>query len=755
MKNQRAAWYGDVSYERRSSYEMLQNYNRVLELLASGNSLREVLDYLVQSSEAIKQNMRCSILLLHKQTKTLHLCAAPSLPDFYNEAIEGLRIGPYIGSCGAAAYTGKRVIIQNVDTHSNWKDFRLLAKRAKIAASWSEPILSSKNEVLGTFAMYYDTPSIPTQFDLDCIHNNAHIAAIAIEKCQGDQKLADQQAQNLLLLNSAGEGIYGLDVNGQITFMNPVALHLLGYEMNQVIGKNIHAVIHDSRQNRTPYPEKTCFLCNVYSKRIGHHMGHEVLWRKDGSPFPVEYTCTPILKNGVPTGAVITFKDISEQERAKKMLSKLAHTDYLTGLASRNSFEESLNKKITEAKENNKQFALLFIDLNDFKNVNDTLGHNVGDLLLKEASTRMSTSLRRGDIIARLGGDEFAVLTNQISSPDKAVLLAEKIITAISSESTIMNYSISIGASVGIACFPSAGTNASTLKINADIALYKAKNSHDSNVCLFTESLGKQAKQILNLKSCFHSAIQNQEFSFDYQPQVDLKTNKIVGVEALLRWTSPKLGHIKPKDFTELIEYDSLVKEFNLWCVNNALQEFSSWPKKLTANWTLAINLAPSILSRNDFVTSLISLLKSSPINLEQLVFEITEAGMMVKLDLIENNVRLLHELGPKIAIDDFGTGYSSFARLSQLPIEILKIDRTFIKDVTTNVNKFEIVSSIINLSKSLNLRAIAEGVELKSQIEILRKMHCFIGQGYYFSKPLSSDHLLLWASERVCSDLK
>jgi diguanylate cyclase (GGDEF)-like protein len=430
-----------------------------------------------------------------------------------------------------------------------------------------------------------------------------------------------------------------------------------------------------------------------------------------------------------------SYKQLKEY---KSELEHLARYDNLTNLPNRLQFEIILKREIAKAQRHNHMFALLMIDLDNFKSVNDTLGHDVGDLLLKEVGHRLQKGLRAEDFVARLGGDEFAAILSEITDYHKPGLIAQKINALMKKPFHVRGYEIPISTSIGISCYPEGGEETISLTKNADIALYLAKAEGRDTHRYFTEDLDLKYQERMRIEKNIRNALKQEEFYLVYQPKIDLITKKVVGAEALLRWQLDGKT-VFPDTFISIAEDSGLIIKIGEWALREACQQFMRFPSYFQENCMLSVNLSPHQLSYKSLYKSVQEVLKQTGMPPSRLELELTETALMLHFQDTEKLLNKLSSFGLEIAIDDFGTGYSSLSRLKDLPINTLKIDKTFIQDIGIIPDTHSIIKSIIVLGKNLGLNVVAEGVETKEQLQFLIDNHCPQVQGYYFCKPLSA----------------
>lgn len=441
----------------------------------------------------------------------------------------------------------------------------------------------------------------------------------------------------------------------------------------------------------------------------------------------------------------ITHTQLSKQTEE---LSQLAHYDYLTDLHNRATFEKTLESEISRASHFDMKFGLLFIDLDNFKKINDDLGHNIGDIYLKEVAKRLKKCVRETDTIARIGGDEFALIIEGIEHNRQASIVAKKIFKEFSKEYVIGNRTLSISASIGIACFPEAGSGVVQLCKHADIAMYCAKEHGKRQWQFFTAELSEKFNRLLHLENALSDALENNEFYIQYQPQYNIVDNIIIGVEVLLRWRHPELGEISPEVFVPIAEEMGIISVIGSWVLESSCPEFKAWSainKSKGLGFDFAVNISTHQLTDHSFMRTLKKLIAQYKFNPMDITIELTETTIMTKKFMLEN-LNEIADLGVRIAIDDFGTGYSSLSYLRELPIQIVKIDKSFLDDVLIDESAEKIVKSIVAMVQNLDLEVVAEGVENSGQKQFLINNGCHIAQGFYLSRPLSAEkisHLL------------
>jgi len=450
---------------------------------------------------------------------------------------------------------------------------------------------------------------------------------------------------------------------------------------------------------------------------------------------------TPIFdKNNNITSIMNIAKDMNEQKQKEDQLSQYANYDILTGLANRTLFMDRLQHLLNQRIQADRYNAILFIDLDHFKNINDTFGHSIGDKVLKLVSKKLKSTVRKGDTVSRHGGDEFAILLENIKSPLDAAKIAQNILDILKQPLLIDEHHFHITTSIGITIAPTDSTNAETLLRFADIAMYKSKNNGRDSYAFYTQDLSSQAEERIHLEEDLYSAIKNNEFILYYQSQINVETKKIIGAEALIRWNHPTKGLIMPIKFIPIAESSGQIIAIGKWVIKQAMQDMSYWKKQQFPIKMLSINLSVRQLNDKALVKIIKDTLEETNCKPEWIEFEVTEGYAMSDHQAATSLLEELSKLGFKISIDDFGTGYSSLAYLKQLPIQKIKIDQSFVNDVPGNADDESIVSAVIHIARSLNLNIIAEGVETSPQQDFLQQHGCLHAQGYLYTRPMPKD---------------
>ena len=536
-------------------------------------------------------------------------------------------------------------------------------------------------------------------------------------------------------LDAASEGMLVTDHRGNIILVNRAYTEITGYRADEVIGMNPR-VLRSGRHDEAFYDAMWSAL-----RRDGRWQGEIWNKRRDGEIYPSWLSISSIKDtSGRITNFLGIFADISVIKQAQQQLAYLAHHDPLTGLPNRLMLMERLEHAIELARRAKSQFALMFIDLDDFKKINDSLGHDAGDALLRAVAGRMRDAVRAADTVARLGGDEFVVLLENIKGESEALCVAEKMLESVKASASMQGLSTS--ASIGIATFPGDGTDVAALMRNADSAMYRSKQAGRNRATAYHASFNASTCHRLELEDALRRALELEQFSLVYQPQYELSSGRITGVEALLRWQHPKLGNIAPAQFVPPAEESGDLSEIGRWVLNTACAEAMSWRRQELFDGRLAVNISIRQLECSEFVQTVKDALAGSGLPAGCLQLEITESVLLRTTGQLTNVLSALHALGVTLAVDDFGSGYSSLYHLKNLPVSTLKIDTAFVQNLPASENDKAIVRAILALGENLDLSIVAEGIENEDQRSLLINEGCRFGQGFHLYRPVTTDQL-------------
>jgi diguanylate cyclase (GGDEF)-like protein/PAS domain S-box-containing protein len=560
-----------------------------------------------------------------------------------------------------------------------------------------------------------------------------------MERRSTEAMLLENQVANVTL-DAIGEAVLRTDTHGNIAYLNRIAENLTGWRQEKALGRPVAdvlrivdaasgAAVRDAleivmREDKTAGVTANCINC--------------ILVRPDGFKLGIEITVTPIHdQDGAATGAVVAFRDVSVARATSLEMSHLAQHDFLTDLPNRMLFNDRLKQAISLAVRQSKQLAVMFVDLDHFKKINDSLGHGVGDKLLQSVAGRLVTCVRRTDTVSRMGGDEFVVLLSQVENGEDAAVSARKILRALALPHIIDNKSLDVNVSIGVSTFPSDGPDAESLMNKADTAMYEAKQHGRNNYQFFRRDMHARLADRQSLERDLRYALGRNEFLLHYQPKFNLQTGHITGVEALIRWEHPQRGLVYPGEFVPIAEECGLILATGRWVLLEACRQARAWSDAGLGIVPVAVNVSASEFGDKDFVSGVRAVLIATGVKPPNLELELTESVLMHDAESTVRTLGALKAMGVRLAIDDFGTGYSSFTYLRRFPVDALKLDQSFVQEITADPEDATIVDAMINIGKSLKQRVIAEGVETRAQLNFLQRHGCAEGQGYYFSRPV------------------
>lgn len=548
-------------------------------------------------------------------------------------------------------------------------------------------------------------------------------------------RACDQSPVSIVITNSEGD----------IQYVNPKFEEITGYLAAEVIGKNPRIL----KSGYTTEQEYNILWQTISSGQQWSGEFHNQ--KKNGELFWEHASISPLRDDqGCITHFIAVKEDITKQKYNEEILAHQANYDALTDLPNRILVFDRLRQSIIQAQRNHKHVALMFIDLDHFKNINDTLGHELGDYLLKEAATRLTKCLRKSDTVGRLGGDEFLVIVPNLDNPLQAKNIANKVLDVLSQPFNLRGEEAFLSASIGISSYPKDGNNASKLVRNADTAMYAAKQEGRNAFAFFTQNMNDVAQSRINIENQLRHAMNRDELSVVYQPFIHLSSAKIVGAEALMRWYNPELGNIAPDQFIPIAEESRLIVDLGEWMLSTACEEVAKWHKQGSSNLWVAVNMSPRQFRTPNLVNVIVDAIAKNGINTNCLELEITERSLVEELPGVRDLIEKLHQMKIRLAIDDFGTGYSSLSYLKRFPFSVLKIDKSFISDLPQDQDAIALVRTMITMAHGLGLVVVAEGIETSAQLEFLRHEGCDYGQGYLFSTPLPASQFQAYLKQHL-----
>lgn len=593
--------------------------------------------------------------------------------------------------------------------------------------------ISQAAERIAAGELNYDVPPQLGDDEVAHLSTAIHHMVKNLTREINQRKQVEQELRlSAKVFENNSEAILITDAAQSIVMVNQAFTDITGYSADEVLGRN-PKMLSSGRQSSSFYVE--------FWQSLSHHdFWRGEIWnkRKNGEIFPEWVTISVLRDEQLQiTHYVAVFLDITERKKEEERINYLANYDVLTGLPNRYLLSDRIEQALSSAQRNQARVAVLFIDLDRFKNINDSLGHDIGDALLKLVARRLKSCLRRSDTIARQGGDEFVAVLTELDSADEVIFVAEKMIESLLENFTLNEYQLSITPSIGISIYPDDGQSSIELLRNADLAMYRAKDSGRNNFQFYAPDMNVKAVQRLKLENSLRAAISQQQLMVYYQPKVNVHSGKMTGMEALLRWQHPEMGFVSPAIFIPIAEESGLINEIGDWVLRQSCLQARLWQGQGFDIVPVAVNLSSRQLKQSNLVEHILTVLRDAELDARYLVLEITESMLM---DMGDSGVGVLEQLraaGIKLALDDFGTGYSSLSRLKNLPLDSLKIDQSFVRDIVTDPNDASIVSATAVLAHALNLRVTAEGVETQDQLDFIKSLQCEEYQGYLFSRPV------------------
>jgi diguanylate cyclase (GGDEF)-like protein/PAS domain S-box-containing protein len=562
----------------------------------------------------------------------------------------------------------------------------------------------------------------------------------AVERKSIEEALFEEQERAQVTLDCIGDGVISTDVSGNITFLNMVAEKLTGWSLHEVAGRPMATafrVLNGNTRKVIPNP----MIKASFQNRRGNLPSNSVLVRRDGTDIFIEDSVSPIHdRNGRVIGAVLVFRDVSESREMADQIAHLAEHDFLTGLPNRLLLNDRIGQAIALAERNRGKIAVLFMDMDGFKNINDSLGHPAGDDLLKCIANRLRDCIRGPDTVSRQGGDEFIVLLQGVKKPEDAAIAAKRLLKSLAETYFMGPHNLHITSSIGVSIYPDDGSDAETLIKNADTAMYQAKENGRQSFQFFKPEMNVRAVERQSIEEDLRYALERNEFTLHYQPKINLSTRAITGAEALLRWSHPTRGSVSPAQFIPVAEDSGLIVPIGAWVVREACRQAQAWMVAGLPIGSIAVNVSALEFRNEDFLESLFATLEETGLDPKVLELEVTESALMKNAELSSTILQILRKAGVRVAVDDFGTGYSSLSYLRKFPLDALKIDQSFVRQIADSPDGNTIVSTIITMARSLQLRVIAEGVETPEELAFLLEQRCDEAQGYKFSRPIPAE---------------
>jgi diguanylate cyclase (GGDEF)-like protein/PAS domain S-box-containing protein len=563
-------------------------------------------------------------------------------------------------------------------------------------------------------------------------------------------ELAAEKERIEVTLHSIGDGVVTTDERGRITYLNPVAEQLVGWTLHEARGRAFGEIVHLFDQYSGAILASPVECC-LQDQRVAGVPQSAVLRDRRGREYGVQSSVAPLLgKDRSLLGAVMVFQDVTEARALSQKLAYLAHHDSLTDLPNRVLFQDRVHQACQHGLRHRSCFAVVFMDLDHFKHVNDSLGHAVGDELLKTIARRLTGTLRGSDTVCRLGGDEFVMLLADIAGPDDVGEVAKKILREVATPCSLQGTEVSVGLSLGIAVFPDDGEDPETLMKHADAAMYRSKREGRNRYQFFSKSVDQAASARLRLEADIRRGLADGQFVAHYQPIIDAVSGVPVAVEALARWNLPGHGLQGPHVFITVAEESGLIVPLGAQMLRQACEQLRAWRGSVLESISISVNVSPLQLAHAGYVDSVAETLRSTGVDGAQLAFEITESTLMRDPEATLDILKQIKSLGVRLAVDDFGTGYSSLSHLKRFPVDGVKIDRSFVRDLETDPDDRELAKAIVAMSRSLRLRVVAEGVETPAQASMLSAMGCTSLQGFLYARPTDAATVTAWLRSRL-----
>ncbi|WP_420998173.1 putative bifunctional diguanylate cyclase/phosphodiesterase [Cupriavidus sp. 30B13] len=713
---------------------------RLLRLIARDMPLPELLAELcLRAEKLLGEQAICSILLLDADGESVRVGGAPSLPAGYRMVLDRVLMDSRAAVSTVSMRERRVVVVEDILADPLWAQAWEAARDGGVRACWSAPLETEAGELLGALAVYHRSRWRPGAAEQALLHEISHSAAAVVNQEAIARRLAHSEEYHRLVVNHLSEGILVLSRDGTILACNLSAQRILGAPPD-VAGRSMLAVIPRMLdEDGVPLPVRNRPSMRalatgkaVFGQTVGLDLaGRQVVW--------VSLNTMPIFRPGEaePASVMVSFADVSPAREAQQRLRYLATRDSLTGLHNRAYLSERLREMLGDAG-GSLRLAVLFIDLDGFKKVNETAGHEAGDALLHSVAQRLAGCVREGNALARVGGDEFVIAVGDHTHAGEPAALARHVLDTLAAPFALAGNEYFLGASIGISVYPGDGQDASALIRYADSAMHVAKQSGGNTFQFFTEDLSQRLQRRFTIEQSLRRALACAELSLVYQPFVNSRNGRVVGAEALLRWTSGELGEVSPAEFIPVAEEAGLIAEIGHWALRQACRQAARWRRSFAPDFVMAVNLSPRQFT-GALVGQVMDCLAQTCLAPAALELEITEGLLMSESEDVQPILRALSDRGIRISVDDFGTGYSSLAYLNRFTLHNLKVDRSFVAGLPDNRDAVAITQAVVAMAHSLGMHVTAEGVETAAQAAFLKALGCERQQGYLFSRPVSA----------------
>ncbi len=734
-------------------HDALHHEKEILEMIALDKPLTDILEDVCDRLERLLENgALCAISLYDTGNNILCLGAAPSLPGAFADLMAYVRINDKSGSAAAALHFNRPVIVGDISLSPLWQSFAPQMASMGLRACWSIPIKTKFNSVMGTIDVYHRHHYTPSDDEQAAVTDASDLIGLAIDKKNMEQSLEESEERYRSVVTNLTEGIMVVAPGGQILTCNPSAQRILKIEDISRVGRRhryFKNIFNDEGEMIKLGEDPASMAFRRAEPILNLSLGLEL---RDNSVVWLVVNVLPIRKKNSPlvSAVLISFTDTTEVRDTQRRLHFMASYDALTGLPNRHHLNQRLNSALQDAKRLQQKLAVLFLDLDRFKNVNDTAGHAAGDTLLRDVARRLSSCIRSSDLLARLGGDEFVIVAENFEDAQHLKDLAERVLARMREPFDIEGNEYHLGTSIGISVYPHDGDDSATMLRCADSAMYLAKELGRNNYQFFTTELNVRAQHRYALETNLRRALTEQEFLVYFQPKYCLEDARIVGAEALLRWHLPDLGLIPPQDFIPIAEETGLILPLGRWVIAEVCRLTKKWQELYQSDLVVSVNISPKQFHDAGLTRFIEQILLETGLQPKSLQLEITEGLLMGEVETLLPMFTELKALGLSIALDDFGTGFSSLSYLQRFPIDYLKIDRSFIRDIPGNSDSVVLTHAIIAMAKALGLNITAEGVEKAEQVLFLHESGCQEMQGYYFSHPLPVNEFEILLRDKI-----
>ncbi|MGM7448479.1 UNVERIFIED_ORG: diguanylate cyclase/phosphodiesterase with PAS/PAC sensor(s) [Idiomarina abyssalis] len=717
---------------------LIQSHYEAFNSLARHRDIESRLLGICRLIESQIDGAMCSIMAVDKKTQTLSTAASVSLPKSYNRALDGLAVADGVGACGTAAALGEPVLVADMRKDQRFNEFRSLLEQQGLVACWSHPIFAtSDSDVIGTFAIYFSEPRVPLGPELEIIVRNRDLVALIIEQEEQRRKQARLEQSQSSLFTHNPDAVFMLDLEGNFTSVNRSVCELLLLKEEDLLGKHYELAVPESDQKRTSE--------HFEAAKAGIPQSYEIKVKdQTGQLHDLAITNIPIIIDGEITGVHGIAKDITERIQREEALEFFTSHDSLTHLVNRSAMEQRLQ----QLQENKSDAAIfvLFIDLDGFKPINDSLGHYLGDEVLIETAQRLQQVVSEPNLLCRFGGDEFVAVIQDMSAVEQVNALCAEVLAVFEQPFRIGEVEVSLSAAIGVSANDIEFKHPMELTQRADVAMYEAKKRGGNSVYWYSANLDEGLGYKVALRTKIQEALAQEQFELFYQPIMTDK-GQVAGAEALIRWQHPTKGYVSPADFIPVAERTGQIIPISEWVLKQACRDLQQL--KLYGIKSVSVNFSPIQFYREDFVSKTKAILEQFDIKPGEITVEITENVLVNDTQRIAELLQQLRDLGLDVAIDDFGSGFASLRYLNMLPVNKLKIDRSFIENIHENSHNAAITCGILSMVAGIGIETVAEGVEKEEECAYLVEHGCHFMQGFLFSKPKPLGELLKWAERQ------